>query len=100
MTEARCLSLSFPHSLVPQLSDQSSTERKRYSAGNTLKPVKMAEASSKQSADSVLRQRKPLANGITEQFTEIGTDDKDKEEVTWGKTASGQGKYLDRRARP
>jgi len=58
----------------------------------------MAETSSKQPADSVLRQRKPLTNEITEQSTEINADDKDKEEVTWGKTASGQGKPSDRQA--
>jgi hypothetical protein len=43
--------------------------------------------------DSGLRQRKP-ASSESRGPTEIDTDGKDKEEVTWGKTASGEGMLL------
>jgi hypothetical protein len=43
--------------------------------------------------DSGLRQRK-LALSESKEPTEMDTDGKDKEEVTWGKTASGEGKLL------
>jgi hypothetical protein len=43
---------------------------------------------------SVLRQRKPITSEITEQSTANDTDDKDKKEITWGKTASGQGQCI------
>lgn len=44
-------------------------------------------------ADSGLRQRKPAASESKEP-TDVETDGKDKEEVTWGKTASGEGKLI------
>lgn len=44
-----------------------------------------------QNLDSGLRQRKPGASESKEP-TDMDTDAKDKEEVTWGKTASGEGK--------
>jgi hypothetical protein len=50
-----------------------------------------------QLADSVLRQRKPIASEVTEQSTASDTNDKDKEEITWGKTASGQGQCSENR---
>jgi len=43
--------------------------------------------------DSGLRQRKPALSESKEP-TDMETDGKDKDEVTWGKTASGEGKLL------
>jgi hypothetical protein len=43
--------------------------------------------------DLGLRQRKPASSELKE-LTDLETDGKDKEEVTWGKTASGEGKLL------
>jgi len=44
-----------------------------------------------QVVDLGLRQRKPGAS-VSKEPTDMDTDAKDKEEVTWGKTASGEGK--------
>jgi hypothetical protein len=45
--------------------------------------------------DLGLRHRKPTTSGSNGLLAEHVTDDKDKEEVTWGKTASGQGELQD-----
>jgi hypothetical protein len=53
----------------------------------------VATAAMNSAADSGLRQRKPALSESKEP-TGMETDGKDKEEVTWGKTASGEGKLL------
>jgi hypothetical protein len=53
----------------------------------------VATAAMDSAEDSGLRQRKPALSESREP-TSVDTDGKDKEEVTWGKTASGEGKPL------
>jgi hypothetical protein len=57
----------------------------------------MTDSVATQAIDSAedlgLRQRKPALSDSKES-TDMDTDGKDKEEVTWGKTASGEGKLL------
>ena len=54
----------------------------------------MTDSVATQAIDSAedlgLRQRKPASSELKEP-TDLETDGKDKEEVTWGKTASGEG---------
>jgi hypothetical protein len=57
----------------------------------------MTDSVATQAIDSAedlgLRQRKPASSELKEP-SNLETDGKDKEEVTWGKTASGEGKLL------